>query len=236
LTPVQPNSTEPSPRFSRPSSVYFISMQRAGHHAIINWLGGHYAKFVLRNDFDHENRIEKFDANGIGSCTFSNVEDYNLQRSIEAVESDSTEPHVKILVVRDPYNLFASRCSARFTVRAGQLTDLAKLIWKGHAAEYLKRNHVDICISYNQWFLDREYRKSIAQQLGLDYNEDRLQSVPEFGYGSSFDSCDYNGRASEMKVLERWKEHKENPEFLDFIRDPELEKLSKRIFGPVCSF
>jgi hypothetical protein len=236
LVPVQPDSTEQSQRFSKPSSIYVISMQRAGHHAVINWLGGHYSEFTLRNDFDHENRIEEFTSRGDGSCTFSNVEDYDLQRSLKAIESDSINSAVKILVLRDPYNLFASRLSAKFTVRAGALTELAKNIWKEQATEYLNRQHVDICVSYNRWFLDREYRKNITDRLGLDYNENRLQAVPEFGYGSSFDSCDYSGRASEMKVLERWKAHATNQEFLDFIRDQELEILSNRIFGPICSF
>jgi len=231
------NLPEKSPRFSRSSSVYFISMQRAGHHAIINWLSGHYKQSILRNDFYHEDRVEHTTANGTNKCTYSNIEDFSLKRSLEIIRSDSSHADpIIILVVRDPYNLFASRCSARFTVRSGAISDHAKIIWKDHANEYLSRHQIDFCISYNEWFLNQDYRIAIASIFGLDYNEDKLNQVPEYGFGSSFDGLQYNGRASQMKVLERWKEHKQNAEFLNFIRDTEMKKLSTQIFGEICSF
>jgi len=34
-----------------------------------------------------------------------------------------------------------------------------------------------------------------------------------------------------MKVMDRWKDFKENKEFKKAISDPELMKLSRKIFG-----
>jgi hypothetical protein len=38
-----------------------------------------------------------------------------------------------------------------------------------------------------------------------EYNEEKIDFVPHNGPGSSFDKYSYQGKGSEMKVLERWK-------------------------------
>lgn len=208
-------------------------MQRAGHHAILNWLAGHYSNSTLYNDFTHEDRIEYMTGNGIGNCSFLTVEDYTIEDSKKAIDNHSGNlDHVILLILRDPFNLFASRLSARFTVRSGAVSDDAIAMWKDHARAFLNRTFVPI--SFNEWFLNRDYRKSIAEFFGYSYNEDKLKEVPEFGYGSSFDSCDLNGRADEMKVLERWRTRLDDSKYLEAIQDRTLVKLSTKIFGPIC--
>jgi hypothetical protein len=208
-------------------------MQRAGHHAVLNWLAGHYSNCTLYNDFTCENRIEYMTGTGTGNCAFLTVEDYTIANSQKIIDShNGTRKHIILLVLRDPYNLFASRLSARFTVRSGAVSNDAITLWKDHARAFLHQTFVPI--SFNEWFINQDYRKSIADFFGYDYNESKLKEVPEFGYGSSFDSCDLNGKADKMKVLERWKTCLNDSKYLEAIQDTDLTTLSTKIFGPIC--
>ena len=54
--------------------------------------------------------------------------------------------------------------------------------------------------------------------------------VLPIGGGSSFDSIDYNKSASEMKVLERWKEAR-NDENYRALFTPEIREMSREIFN-----
>ena len=52
---------------------------------------------------------------------------------------------------------------------------------------------------------------------------------------SAFDSLeDYDGRAQEMKVLERWKYFKNNKIYWDLFKNyPKAVRLNKKIFGNI---
>ena len=52
--------------------------------------------------------------------------------------------------------------------------------------------------------------------------------------GSSFDIMQYDGKAQEMKVLNRWKEYtNNNVEFVNVLKmNEELRSLAVKIFGP----
>ena len=47
--------------------------------------------------------------------------------------------------------------------------------------------------------------------------------------GQLLDGHNFNGKASEMKVTERWREFVDNPTYLSLF-DDEVVELSKRIF------
>src|SRR5690606_16318203 len=94
----------------------------------------------------------------------------------------------------------------------------AARIWKQHAREFCGRRRYlpagRIALSYNRWVTDRDYRRQIAGELGLQFTDAGFEEVSATGGGSSFDGVKYNGRASGMKVLERWKVHAGNREYL----------------------
>ena len=55
---------------------------------------------------------------------------------------------------------------------------------------------------------------------------------PPTGGGSSFSGRDRQGRASEMKVLERWRVFENDPRYAAAF-DEETVDLSRRIFGDI---
>lgn len=107
--------------------------------------------------------------------------------------------------------------------------------WKMHAEEFLgKTKHLEdqkICISFNRWVTNEDYRIKTAELLGLKNLEYTLKYVARGGR-SSFDDFEYEGRAQEMKIIDRWKSLKDNAIYLEFLdSQPEVKKLSYEIFG-----
>jgi hypothetical protein len=62
--------------------------------------------------------------------------------------------------------------------------------------------------------------------MGINFSDSKLNHVPSNGYGSSFDSRAMNGKAQQMKVLERWKRLYKTDEIKRVLGDPELIRLS----------
>ena len=105
-------------------------------------------------------------------------------------------------------------------------------LWKIYAEEFLGRtDHLKdnkICISFNQWFVDENYRKKIAELLNLKYSDFSLDFA---GSPSSFDGTKYFDKdAQKMKALERWKILKDNIVYHEFLDAKSIE-LSYEIFG-----
>ena len=69
---------------------------------------------------------------------------------------------------------------------------------------YLNRDFISI--NYDDFFTSEEYRRNICTRVGGTYNEDALLKITEDGRGSTTDGFRYEGRADEMKVLERYKQ------------------------------
>lgn len=151
-----------------------------------------------------------------------------------------------VLILRDPYNLFASRLKKerdfrrnRYSLHCPQERRALINLWKSYAKEFLGDSSViatenKVPISYNRWFTDREYRRRLAERLGLEFTDDGASQVLPIGGGSSFDRIEKNAEASKMKVLERWRHFQDDPVFTSiFKNDDELTSLSQRIFGDI---
>lgn len=149
---------------------------------------------------------------------------------------------LEILVIRDPFNLFASRkrsglFSGQFDLSSKPVTPLtARRIWKQHAREALGEkkffSNKRVLINYNLWAFDPEYRKNIAAALGLDFSDAGIQEVSQVAGGSSFDGLKYANKAHKMEVLERWKHYVHDQDFQK-IFDEEMISLSRKLFGPI---
>jgi hypothetical protein len=140
-----------------------------------------------------------------------------------------------ILILRDPFNLFASR------LRAGKdltLTSVATAvrIWKQHAREFNGQSrHLTqspVLINYNRWVTEPPYRQQLATQLGLNFTDATINNVHKTAGGSSFDGSRYDGHASRMKVLERWKFYQDDPTYRQILH-PELIAYGTRLFAPL---
>lgn len=149
---------------------------------------------------------------------------------------------VDVLILRDPFNLLASRRRGGFhrgnpDAPPDMVSERhAVRIWKQHAREFLgERDHLGprkICISYNRWTRSMAYRREVARRLGLPFDDGAALRVPATAGGSSFDGTDADGEAHRMDVTRRWLHFAEDEGFRALF-DPDLVDLSDRIFGPL---
>lgn len=157
-----------------------------------------------------------------------------VERAHEAHVGRSAR-RVDVLVLRDPYNLFASRLASGY---GGVPADVGARIWCQHAREYLgRRRHLRnerVMVSFNRWAVDPAYRVELAAALGLLHDPAAGRRVARCAGGSSFDGTVFDGRASEMRVLERWRAFRHEPAFRQLFSPP-VVALSRRIFGDVTA-
>ncbi len=142
-----------------------------------------------------------------------------------------TRRRVDVLVLRDPFNLFASRRA----LAASPVTPRAALrVWKQHAREFLGERgylrHDRLTISYNRWVCDRAYRAGLAARLGLGFSDSGIDAVTACAGGSSFDGLAYDGDAGRMRVFDRWRHFLDDAEYWALF-DEATVALARRIFG-----
>lgn len=159
--------------------------------------------------------------------------DYAFSAELEEHRKEwigNSRRRISLLVLRDPYNLFASRR------RMGRNLppDVARDMWKQHAREALGETRdlpgEVLPVLYNRWQADREYREEIAFWLGLRFSDRGIDRVPDCAGGSSFDGTQFDGKATAMRTHRRWEHFAEDESFIEFF-DREMEALTERLFG-----
>lgn len=142
---------------------------------------------------------------------------------------------VHVLILRDPFNLFASRLKQNFVAPKSKQLPMVEM-WLEYAKEflgetqqYLNRNRV--CVNYNRWFEDVGYRRQLSEQLGLSFSDAGLSKVSTLGGGSSFDGTQLNGQAKAMDVTNRWQRFADDPTFRALFKNEQVWTYSQRIFG-----
>lgn len=138
-----------------------------------------------------------------------------------------------VIVLRDPYNLFASRRGLEGFVLEPAT---ALRVWRQHARAHLGerayRFHPTVCISFNRWAADRDYRREVAARLDLPFTDAGREEVPPCGGGSSFDGARMHGRASRMAVNERWRRFRDEPGYAALF-DEQTRALAERLFPDI---
>jgi hypothetical protein len=146
-----------------------------------------------------------------------------------------SEQSYRTVVLRDAYNLFASLLCAPF-VTTKEIVRCIEL-YKQYAKIFLDIDRQKmlniICINFNEWFDNPNYRIQLARQFGMDNNGEPFQRVHSIGGGSSFNGMLKDGKAQEMNVLERWKVYRKDPSYRAIFRDTNLAELSDAIFGRI---
>jgi hypothetical protein len=241
-------------------SNYCVSgLARSGHHAVLYWLAGMMpAKVIFFNTPDYNALKEGFIDAPSSPVIFNdhlpgNIDIFNLEnrtvRETSAVKLSPLfeKPVFTVYVIRDVYNNLAS-CTGSTLKRKdfSQAEMTARLhqrckCWINHAENALLYSRIpegtvseDLMyfIKYPDWRTDEEYRRTVADQLGLEYNEKYLDYIPGHGDGSSFSGLKYQNRAYLMDVNRRYKQMKDNKLYLSLFRNfPEMEKLNEKLFG-----
>jgi hypothetical protein len=136
---------------------------------------------------------------------------------------------IGFIQLRDPYNWLAS---------LDEGLSRSAVVWNGSDPP-LRRwlQHAQLCrteewLDYNRWFADAEYRRGRAEHFGFQQNREGAlwQGVPNRGGGSSFDGTQFEGRAGEMKVGERWRRFEHDARWRAQF-DDEIVSLTRELFG-----
>ena len=175
------------------------------------------------------------------NCSLESIANSRCEQKHDLYLGRSQERY-DLLIIRDPYNTFASICKGNNKSKATNpysdtypknYKTIAEL-WLEYAKEYLGETnylpHNKVVVNYNQWVSDRSYRQSISQQLGLDFCDAGFNTVKDYGGGSSFDGNKFDSKASEMAVFSRWQELKCDRQYQEMF-DPEITEYSRKIFG-----
>lgn len=203
-----------------------------GDHGVFHiereWAGQHAYKGLLVYNFEEED----FSAAGDG-----------LSVEKEARWVGSTRARGDVLILRDPFNLLASKLKwayggeRRPSKPAVDDLFLARDLWKVYAREFLRETRFLpdlIPISYNDWFSSRDYRDSLAERIGFLNRDLGIMEVAKWGpstAGGSFDGLKYDGKAQDMPVLERWRSFGDDPLFRELCGENELHDLAREVFG-----
>jgi hypothetical protein len=224
--------------------IRVIGLRRAGNHAIIMWLAHHFNKgeVLFLNDIDSGINVKKIFAK------MRYLHDYDVFGVPEVIIYSHEEVWLKdiknngdttIVVVRDPYNLTASRIKMMDTVGFPHRwfirdSNQYKRVLRQHMSEALKRTHLlskKIIVNFNKWWVDKEYRGIVSQMIGYNFCDDGYGKMLPHGGGSSFDKVVDDTR--KLKVLNRWKEYMDNSLMEKVFFDEGIAELSCALFGGV---
>ncbi len=205
-------------------TLYTFSMQRSGQHGVLNWLTEqnkpsiHYNHCRLVGSLPKpKNYVFEFQPNKERVVhpyrKFQPRGNYKLR--IYSFEDQKIIPGLggkKIVIIRDPWNWKASRYKLGWTKLYNE-----NMMWKAHMRSKLYK------IFFNEWFVNKEYRKKICEDLGLEFTDEGLENMYN-QQTSSFDGMSFKGKAQEMGVLNRWKRYEKDEKFMKSI-EPEMIQL-----------
>ena len=156
-----------------------------------------------------------------------------------------SEERFDVIIMRDPFNLFASRLQSKPREDRPNFSMLEVYsrrytlpeLWISYAKECLGETNFlknkTLFLNYNRWFLDFNYRRDIANQLNLNFSDNGFNDISISGRGSSFDGLKYAGEAHKMDVLNRWKSFVDSTLYRQLLRTDNLLNYSMKLFGHI---
>lgn len=197
-------------------------LQRSGNHAILDWVASLWPAHAFYNNQAHMLFADKDALRALidrhdEPCLIFSFEDsikhaddpsLPLLDSVVSFPADAF-PEFEVfdlMILRDPYNNWASRVAANDRVKTGGkgLTsdpswDLFRTNWLQIAGRH--REQPQAVMLFNFWKNNESYRREICAMLGGTYSEATLETVPSNASGSSFDGVPRPTRAEILKKL-----------------------------------
>lgn len=137
-----------------------------------------------------------------------------------------------VIILRDPFNLFASVYKKWGEKSLIQSADL----WKEYAQAFMeyesKKSRYFLGINYNNWVTQLSYRQSIVEKIQIPFDDSAKNVVANFAGGSSFDEMSYESDAHQMSVFNRWQVFEHDEKFRRLF-EPEIIELTEQIFGRI---
>jgi len=237
--------------------IKFAGTRRSGNHAVLAWIAERLPEgntFFINDvrfgsnysDKKKSDRLptKRICRRGKASLILTSYEDRSLPliNNHEPLVDVLHTSEKKVLILRDAFNNFASRLRYRKNGKRFKEDDPtngppdSSKIWVEYAKEYIGVTEAlkgDVVkVNYNSWFSDPDYRVLVANSLGLAPSPEPFERVPGYGFGSSFSNTCRDGRASKMRVLDRWKLFSKDPDYLEYFNEEVIE-LSREIFPEI---
>lgn len=245
----------PEVRSTTIANFYHVFAQRrSGHHAVMQWLMHGLENAGANIGFENDIVRSGRDVGSVlGSMSMArtavfNYEDVSYRQRhlvmpyLEAHSHTPDAQHHNVLIGRDWYNLVASRLYKIVdSLRKGEYVPIRDVAWSDVRRQWIDIANIGVdgqgegeaFINFNKWFVDPEYRTSVAACLDLVEPDELINEVALIGRGSSFDGVYYQGRAQSMNVLRRWEGLSEPilPVYRGLITDQEISELNTQLFG-----
>ena len=142
-----------------------------------------------------------------------------------------------VVILRDFKNWVAS--CVRMAHRDSQvlkeeiLSDETIKLYMDHCRYYHELNG-DHYILFNKWVRDKEYRREVAEKLGLEFTDSALSQLSPLGGGSSFSGMTYLKSANSMRVNDRYRGRAGDADYERIIKENKRAlEMSNEIFGSV---
>ena len=236
-------------RANKSKTIYQVyGMKRSGNHAIIEWISRNEKGWVLHCNHikkgQHpleaiQKRIKLRKGKPVLITSYEEYASKKFQLDFNEKIFGRATSKFNILILRDPFNLFASRYAWKHDKKfnePGKHRDRKIKIWKSNAKLFLDweanpDDSMNIPINYNRWCVDENYKNQIAERLSLTQANSDINQIQRFGGGSSFTGT---AKIDDKKVLlQRFLKLANNEDFKSIFEDKELLNLSQNIFGAI---
>ncbi len=209
---------------------------RSGHHAVMWWLIREFHNTICINQGERVNESAPHIIKEPGLYEFGSSTPEFLIWNNESFDIDlfhrlpfQSTHFIPIIVIRELRNFLSSilhyrKAAGQDEKLTHQITTHQITLYKKMLHEYFNPNTVFQFVLFDKWVKNADYRKNIAERIGIHLHHDDTSFKPSQGFGavSSFKNS---------KVLER-KDSIVYPEINDAIlRDRELVDLADKVFA-----
>lgn len=225
-----------------------IGQERSGHHAVGHWIMrqcppiGLLLAHILDDRKDWKADWIWYYDDGyyqpqLPHDTACSIVGYNWEQLPINRQRHVEVPMPTILVVRDLYNLLASKMRKKIRHNAQIFEQWAHEIRLAQNPEHWPHAGPLIPVNFNRWFSERAYRHELAQQLTewqfpLTFTDRGINEMLHNGGGSSFSGLAHKNTAQELDVLSRYREVIKNP---PRYLTKEMKDLNAQYFGDIYS-
>jgi hypothetical protein len=229
--------------------IFIFGIRRSGLHVISDWVTAQFpgSKFHNNVALPHLlNGNQPKATEGTQVFLFEDHEPNQVMSILRETEGLRTQLGVSkaedggwkaLLVLRDPFNLFASRIAhygllsaKRRWVDAKQAVHLWPRYADAFAELYGDESGPILPVSYNQFISNSHHRRSLSKTLGgMIWTDESLLRVNPNGQGSSFDHLRHDGSARSMRVFKRWEAYRDVDAFWKLFT-PDIRVQALRAF------
>lgn len=227
--------------------IDFFGISRSGNHPVIRWLlaqsGEHKFLNFCNQTMRPGARPKRYSTRKDLDCRLLSWESLPFEDVTERAGRswDDADDHVVVCLLRDPFNLMASWLRGNTGPPDGSPPSAAANrncvdCWKSYAKAFVDGREVGrrlVWVLYNEWCVDLRHRKGAIEAVGFRFDEtaeDVMNRVATEKGGSSFDGTDFDRRAGDMMVFDRWRHFLDDSRFVSLF-DAETKELSRAIFG-----